>query len=709
MWLAASTLITVSLVSFAVLNLSFYGTALNHEVNENLKSCADQIEKSVANEFANLSDAVVNVKSGHKYLVAKKWWKADKLDPLVSSKRVDIISWLDESGMQTGKLVLAQDDNSDDQGKPPLNDLSDRAYFTAITGEHSWTDVDRPHGHFYVDSVVSKTTGENVAILALPAAGTVGKNNVDNRVVAAQIRPSSLFHTFLPPSFGFAIIDPDSDPPGKVLFHSQDDRNLREWMFDDVLNTAPLRAVMFGGGEQLFTSAYLGRDHRLLARPFKRFAGSRWVLVVFSDKEYFRSALADIMTFALTLFGLYVAGGVICFGAWVFFRSSDDEVNPLVWIWPNEEKHGGYYGLIAVLALGSLAYLVLLVALPPLWLVLPLFLLPVVWLAARKRLSLSGLATFSEALLRALSPQNRYIVTAVLVIFFAVVMPCVASYRVAYDSKMRELARHELLLREKHLRQLEADDRDRFRKYFGEDASGDTTLRDEFLKETEKASNAGVYSSIEQSAENCKAYEQPWIEKVLKQGLAGYYDQTGVETFATEDSKSAQFQWCRPADGKERLRLANVRSQLVVLSLHPLSMFDRDTFLDSWIWALGLLILAAIALWVYVLCKNLFELGDVAVVPEASIITQHTLLLTDVHTARQLDWGGCTTIDLVTEPYTWAAEFERAEPPSPVVLLHLEAKIDDPSAMERLARLILASKDKVRFVVCYLGRSAAPP
>ena len=103
------------------------------------------------------------------------------------------------------------------------------------------------------------------------------------RVASLSFRPSSLFGTFLPPGYGFAVID--QDPNGKILFHSQDERNLREWMAEEVLDPEPLRSAIFGRSSQEFATAYLGKDHHLHAGAFKNIDGSPWTLVVFNDKQ----------------------------------------------------------------------------------------------------------------------------------------------------------------------------------------------------------------------------------------------------------------------------------------------------------------------------------------------------------------------------------------------------------------------------------------
>src|SRR5262249_47799884 len=154
---------------------------------------------------------------------------------------------------------------------------------------------------------------------------------------SATGRPVSLFHTFTPPGYGFAIIDPDSDPPGRVLFHSQDGRNLREWMSDDLLNTPPLKKAISGRGFQEFSSAYLGRDHHVHAQPFVTFAGSPWILVVFSDSEYFRSALANVMRLTLWLLVIYtlLLLGVVYLRERIAARRTPESspVNPLLRLW----------------------------------------------------------------------------------------------------------------------------------------------------------------------------------------------------------------------------------------------------------------------------------------------------------------------------------------------------------------------------------------
>jgi hypothetical protein len=148
----------------------------------------------------------------------------------------------------------------------------------------------------------------------------------------------------LPPGFGIAVIQSD----GRVVFHSQERRNLYEHFltentaFRQIEAAAALRRALF------LTSDYHGRTHRMYVHPL---APSPWTLIVYRDKELPRTLDLNITGTWLFLFLLYTGGLA---GLWMLIRlfaGADDGE----WIWPDPKRRRAYWSTAGILAGVALA------------------------------------------------------------------------------------------------------------------------------------------------------------------------------------------------------------------------------------------------------------------------------------------------------------------------------------------------------------------
>src|SRR5437868_2055569 len=107
----------------------------------------------------------------------------------------------------------------------------DRDYFTNVRTNRTW---DYQGDHFFVDPVYSRATGSQQVILSmlLPSSS---KERPD-WVASMDLRAYSLVQTVLPDALGYGYCVIDND--GKVLFHSDDSRNLVENFFREADNNS---------------------------------------------------------------------------------------------------------------------------------------------------------------------------------------------------------------------------------------------------------------------------------------------------------------------------------------------------------------------------------------------------------------------------------------------------------------------------------------
>jgi hypothetical protein len=710
-WVMASTFLTVSLVTFGLLSFVYFKLTLSTEVDRKLEQLADEVQKNARQDFANLGRILARFTQAQctqardcapqaQGSLAEAWAESPERTAWALAG-VDQINWVNTLGNQKAKFALElYADNTD----PPLLPVPDRQYVRAILEKRLWKDdsTETGWGPFFVEPVYSRTNGENVAFLSRPFADVSGKSETALQVAAIAARPASLFGTFFPPGYGFAIIDQD----GKVLFHSREERNLHERLLDDLTDKEPLESAVFGRSAQDISSAYLGRDHHLHARPFAHLAGNPWTLVVFSDKEYFRSALAGVLTFALALYVPYAVVMLTILGlllAWVAPPRAPGakRLNPLVWLWPDPERYHGYHGWIAAFAVALAVYVVGLFTLTPVGLMaLTLVLPPAALIAGYRQSPPRGLAALSAGSpLRDLSHGVRFTLATTLLLQLMAAMPATAFFRVAFDYKMRQLARHEQLQLRKHLQKREEQTWTAARRlYRNEQHQGD------FVRlAREKMERDGVYSEVRRSWTDqvCDAADAGVLDR-LRSLVPGLYDRFAVETAGTVDSLDPEAHWCKSnaaflwevSAPPETLQVAGPQDGHVLqLSSTPRAVTD---LLGNWAILFSLAPALIVFGWMYFLNGRLLLFADTPTArAAASGSGSHTLVLTDLKTPGGIA-GGPHVVDFGAQD--WATRVRALPDGSEVALLRLERIVDQPE-LEEAARVIEESKNRLRMTI----------
>ena len=187
-------------------------------------------------------------------------------------------------------------------------------------------------GPLTLESIKSITRMENQAVLAIP-------NNSDRLPVASLSFPMiSLIRPVLPPGFGFAVIE--DKEPGKVLFHSDERRNLIERFYLETNLNRPLRSVVAARREEVLDIEYWGNDYRAFVAPLKGFP---WSLVTFYENDIVRSVNVDWIVTALGFLLIYVLLWV--FASLIVVYRPDKRAT---WLWPHPK------GLLVYLRLSAL-------------------------------------------------------------------------------------------------------------------------------------------------------------------------------------------------------------------------------------------------------------------------------------------------------------------------------------------------------------------
>ena len=236
----------------------------------------------------------------------------------------DLVYWIDGDGMQLEKWAS-------DELISPLINVSKRGYFYKIKYKQLWTKSGKDDTlNFTLEPIYSWSSGLNRAVFSV-----VNVYNPNFEVAAMSTRLTSLLNPIVAPGYGFCIVDQQ----GKVLFHIDENKNLRENFFTECDDNAKLLSSVFARVEKYMNVRYLGREHRIYLRPVDNMP---WTLITYFDKKHLTVTSVNILTIAGTLYIPLFLLLTLLLGLVYFFRN----VFHPTWIWPDKNRIGSYKLLI---------------------------------------------------------------------------------------------------------------------------------------------------------------------------------------------------------------------------------------------------------------------------------------------------------------------------------------------------------------------------
>lgn len=150
-----------------------------------------------------------------------------------------------------------------------------------------------------LQSVLDRTTGESVAVLAIPSPDP---QNAVFPMAAMVARLASVGHPMLPPEVGFAIVDTS----GRVLFHSDARRELTENFLKASDEDSLLASLLRERRDGHLTLSYWGQRSRAHVLPLD---GLPWSLVTFRNLNDLRvrnfELIYDFLNPYLLFLGIY--------------------------------------------------------------------------------------------------------------------------------------------------------------------------------------------------------------------------------------------------------------------------------------------------------------------------------------------------------------------------------------------------------------------
>jgi hypothetical protein len=247
------------------------------------------------------------------------------------------IAWIDNSGMQV--LKIRRDSPT------PLVNVNSRPYFRKIkVGEFWYRGQDNSRQPYYIQPIISITTGENSAVLSVPDTISLKIRyektirTVRSKVAAISVHFISLLNPVLTEGSGFCIINEN----GEVLFHNEQNRNLQENFFTECDENPRLRAAVYSRVEKNLKVNYLGREHRAYLRPLRN---TPWTLITFADLKLVRSSELNALTSGTILFAFLVLLSFVVLFTLYFLKL----LKNFDWLWPQHALNDTYRILIIVL------------------------------------------------------------------------------------------------------------------------------------------------------------------------------------------------------------------------------------------------------------------------------------------------------------------------------------------------------------------------
>ena len=351
--LGISSLLVLAVGTLYVLDIYAYAKLKAH-VDRGLQAFSTKIQENLRNEIAAaysqldalqsaahapaVQDAGVEAKGRAGALVLVEALTRHPDPDFSYYPFFESFNLIDSDGMQQRKWTIRR------TSRPPIP-VREREYFQQLREKRGWRIAEcsglNREGSFSLESIRSMTTMETQAALAVPTEPPIEKYPF----ASLAFPMISLIKPVVPPGFGFAVIE-DRDN-GKVLFHSDDRRNLIEQFFLETNLDRRLRSVVAARRAEFLDLQYWGRDSRAYVAPLKGFP---WSLVTYFDKDLVRSVNVDWIVTTLLFLILYMSAcAAVC--VFVLIRPT----RRATWLWPMPGGQAAY------LELGALYLVVILV------------------------------------------------------------------------------------------------------------------------------------------------------------------------------------------------------------------------------------------------------------------------------------------------------------------------------------------------------------
>lgn len=436
--LLLSTIAVVALLTLIVLDLGLLKQMRRH-TDRQLEMFAGEIQQRLAVELRQIGAQMLwlngrflnQARSETKVLTNQALLGVRELSEL-PYPYFGMATWIaSANGQQMAKWTVKEQTT-------PLINVAHREYFRTIAESRPWfLDLGGTNTlQWCLEPIFSANTGENLATFSLRPP--VGGTNDWRVVLAMDCRPLSLMNVVAPHGYGFCVVNRE----GRVLFHSDERRNLRENLFEECVHQPHLRAAVLGRQQDHFSLKYGGMKHRFWVQPLR---DTPWSLVTFADELPWGTVQVETVSLAVLWFLLYLGVVAMVVGSAYVLGGR----RYLGWLWPTPSRAGSYAFVAVANALLALA-VALLIALPA-----PdgarlgaAFLLPFLAVAlglrtlSRGTMGSARLRWLSLRVFRRLPHQTGYVLAIGTLLLLGAMLPMIACFKTALGLETRLLVKH---------------------------------------------------------------------------------------------------------------------------------------------------------------------------------------------------------------------------------------------------------------------------
>jgi len=196
------------------------------------------------------------------------------------------VFWLDKNGTEIINWTV-------DKMNAPRGSFKTRDYFKKINENRGYLLNNKDSGSFFLEQVVSWTSGTFRSVLSKRSARSTANEPV---IAALSCNLNSLNNVVLPTGYLFAITDHN----GNVLYHSDTIRNLNENLLHVFSKSDELKSCLDASAAGSFFTKYYGNNYYVKVKPV---VGLPYFIVIFEDAAY--EETRDLQTYSFTFSMLF--------------------------------------------------------------------------------------------------------------------------------------------------------------------------------------------------------------------------------------------------------------------------------------------------------------------------------------------------------------------------------------------------------------------
>ena len=310
LWLLVGSFFTCSSLTGVLLYANAYLSA-ESELDNLVVDLARDVREHMTNELAQVDALLTDldralgaaVSSPDAWASVRQRGQIHTIFPQIATcPTLSDVCWISSNGVQVVKWGPRR-------RVPELLPVAGRLYFRSIREGWAWpsrTFAPSRTDFFYLEPIFSMTRNENMAVFSRLFSSSVewrtnhaSTGRVERPLVSTLIfQPLSLFDPLLPAGYGFCVIEQS----GRVLFHSDNRRNLRENFILETGSNKRLQEALQSRTRDHFKGQYLDRAHHLAIEPVPDLP---WTIVAFHNESIAASAHRNMVLTACILFCLY--------------------------------------------------------------------------------------------------------------------------------------------------------------------------------------------------------------------------------------------------------------------------------------------------------------------------------------------------------------------------------------------------------------------